>query len=301
MPQTPFAQRLADATDRCGGAACVGLDPVVEKLPGAKTADPVAAIEAFSLRIVDAVAGRVPAVKVQMACYERYGAAGVAVAERVFAAAREAGLLTIADAKRGDIGVSAAHYAAAFTTGPLAADAVTVNPYLGFDTLVPFGEAAMAAGTGVFVLVRTSNPGGDDLQALPTPAGDLAGTVAEGLERLNAELGGLKEPEGSSGSPGSSGSSGSSGRAQKYGPMGAVVGATRPSVAEALRARMPHSVFLVPGIGAQGGDPATLSALFDDAGHGALLTASRSVIYAADPAEGARELVAAAAAAARRA
>ena len=275
-PPAPFAARLAAATDRCGGAACVGLDPVVEKIPDAAPGDPVAAIEGFSLRVVDAVAGIAPAVKLQMACYERYGAAGVAVAERVLAAARAAGLLAIADAKRGDIGISAAHYAAAFTDGPLAADALTVNPYLGFDTLEPFRDAAVAAGTGVFVLVRTSNPGGDDLQSLRTDHGEVAEVVASGLERLGA---------------------GSDG-AEPYGPIGAVVGATRPAVAEALRARMPRAVLLVPGIGAQGGDPATLSALFDADGHGALLTASRSVIYARDVAEGARELVAAAAAAA---
>lgn len=275
---SPFAARLAAATDRCGGAACVGLDPVLEKVPRRPGEDPVAAVERFSLGVVDAVAGRVPAVKLQMACFERYGGAGVLAAERVLAAARAAGLLTIADAKRGDIGVSAAHYAAAFAAGPLAADAVTVNPYLGFDTLAPFRDAAAEAGAGVFVLVRTSNPGGDDLQSLQTPAGGVAEVVAAGLERMNREA----DPDAA------------------YGPLGAVVGATRPEVAEALRARMPRSVFLVPGIGAQGGDPAALSALFDARGHGALLTASRSVIYADDPAEGARELVAAAAAAAGR-
>ncbi len=213
-----------------------------------------------------------------MACFERYGSPGVAAAERVLMAARDAGLLTIADAKRGDIGVSAAHYAAAFTSGPLAADAVTVSPYLGFDTLEPFRDAAVAAGTGVFVLVRTSNPGGDDLQALQTPGGGVAEVVADGLERMNDGLD----------------------AGEAYGPMGAVVGATRPAVAEALRARMPRSILLVPGIGAQGGEPASLSALFDKNGHGALLTASRSILYANDPAEGARQLVAAAAKAADR-
>ena len=274
----PFAARLAAATDRCGGAACVGLDPVLEKIPRTPGEDPVAAVERFSLKVLDAVAGIVPAVKLQMACFERCGGAGVLAAERVLSAARAAGLLTIADAKRGDIGISAAHYAAAFASGPLASDAVTVNPYLGFDTLEPFRDAAVAAGSGVFVLVRTSNPGGDDLQSLETPAGGVAEVVAAGLERMNAELGGDAA----------------------YGPMGAVVGATRPEAAEALRARMPRSVLLVPGIGAQGGDPATLRALFDADGHGALLTASRSVIYADDPAEEARGLVAAAAAAAGR-
>ncbi|BAM03399.1 orotidine-5'-phosphate decarboxylase [Phycisphaera mikurensis] len=277
-PASSFATRLAAAVDRRGGAACVGLDPVLEKVPHRNGGDPVAAIEAFSLRVVEAVAGLVPAVKLQMACFERYGSRGVAAAERVLGAAGEAELLTIADAKRGDIGVSAAHYAAAFTAGPLAADAVTVSPYLGFDTLVPFREAAAAAGTGVFVLVRTSNPGGDDLQSLRTPGGGVAEVVAAGIERMN---GGLQAGE-------------------AYGPVGAVVGATRPAVAEALRVRMPRSILLVPGIGAQGGDPAALSALFDARGHGALLTASRSVIYAEDPAEGARRLVAAAAQAADR-
>ncbi|MCA9296641.1 MAG: orotidine-5'-phosphate decarboxylase [Phycisphaerales bacterium] len=255
------ADHLNAAIDAAGAPVCVGLDPVLDRLPaGGETArDPARAIRDFCLLVIDAVASVVPAVKIQSACFERYGAAGVAACGQVIDAARERDLVVILDAKRGDIGVSAEHYAAATLGGTHPAHWVTVNAYLGDDGLAPF----VAAG-GAFALVRTSNPGGDAIQ-MPRLENGL--TVAEHVGSVVAALGA------------------SSIGATGYSALGAVVGATKASEAGALRAVMPEQVFLVPGVGAQGGSIEALRELFDANGHGALITASRSVIYAGGDAD----------------
>jgi len=254
-----FADRLIEVCERVGAPVCVGIDPVLERMPEALASEtPLGAIERFAGAVIEAVAGRVPAVKPQSACFERYGAAGVAAFERVIARAREAGLVVVSDAKRGDIGTSAAHYAAgllADAPGRPGPDALTVNSYFGPDGLEPFLEEARAAGKGLFALVRTSNPGGDVLQRRELAGG---GSVAA----MIAELG--KPDVGDRG----------------YGLLGAVVGATRPDDAARLRALMPRQILLVPGFGAQGGTGAGVRACFHSDGRGALVTASRSVIYA---------------------
>ncbi len=244
---------------------CVGLDPVLEKLPVdlRNASDPVNGIEVFCFGVIDAVAGSVPAVKPQLACFERYGSTGYRVYERVVDAAKTAGLLVVADAKRGDIGISAAHYADAFLTGDHAADAVTVSPYLGPDTLEPFVDAASGSGKAVFVLVRTSNPGSAAWQSLETADGRrVVEHVADHVQALNAQRNG----------------------GEMYGPVGAVVGATHPAEAAQLRERMPDTLFLVPGFGAQGGGAEDVCPCFHAdgprQGTGAIITASRSVIYA---------------------
>jgi orotidine-5'-phosphate decarboxylase len=258
------ADHLNAAIDAAGAPVCVGLDPVLDRLPGGGIAgkDPARAIRDFCMLVIDAVASVVPAVKIQSACFERYGAAGVAACERVIDAARERELVVILDAKRGDIGVSAEHYAAATLAGAHPAHWVTVNAYLGEDGLTPF----LASG-GAFALVRTSNPGGDAIQ---TPRLADGRSVAEHVGSVIATIGGSYV--------------GSTG----YSALGAVVGATKAEEACALRAVMPQQVFLVPGVGAQGGSIDALRALFDENGHGALITASRSVLYAGgDPGGGA--------------
>ncbi len=272
LPKTHFADRFLDAAERCGAPVCVGLDPVLERLPHAVPGDdPLDRIETFCRGIIDAVAGVVPAVKPQLACFERYGSAGYAVYESVVELARSAGLIVIADGKRGDIGVSAEHYAAGLIAGndyAVGSDALTVNAYLGVDGLEPFAEAAAASasggGGGLFALVRTSNPGGDALQSLPLADGR---TVAEAVADAVAELGERYLGE------------------RGYSLVGAVVGATKPADAAALRRRMPHQLFLVPGYGAQGGSADDVRACFRSDGTGAIITASRSVLYAADPAD----------------
>jgi len=221
------------------------------------------------------------AVKLQVACFERLGAPGWAALREVATRARERGLLVIADAKRGDIDVTAAAYAQAFLGetptpyGPvpgLGADALTVNPLLGVDSLAPLVVAARERGSGLFVLVRTSNPGAADVQELALADGD---SVSGRLAAIVAELG-----------------------APAVGPaglsdIGAVVGATAPDRLETMRAAMPHAVFLLPGVGAQGGAVEDLAPAFAPGPAGGLISASRGIVGAhrktgGDPAEAAR-------------
>ncbi len=259
MPEH-FTDRLLDACKTKGAPVCVGLDPVLERLPDAiDKADPAAAIEAFSLGVIDAVADVVPAVKPQSACFERYGAEGVAVYHKAVAHAKAAGLIVVGDAKRGDIGTSSAHYAAGLLAEPYGCDSLTVNGYLGGDGIEPFQQVAAAEDKGLFVLVRTSNPGGDAIQSLELKDGR---TVSEAVGDVVADLG--------------STCIGESG----YSNIGMVVGATKPEDAAKLRERYPQQLFLVPGFGAQGGGAEDVRACFKPDGIGALITASRSVIYA---------------------
>jgi len=273
-----FADRLLAAIEKTGSPVCVGLDPAVDRLPPGLTEavrdmlgeawdrmeeDTRAAnlIYCFCLDVIGAVAGVVPAVKPQIAHFERYGAAGVAMYEAVVSAAREAGLLVIADVKRGDIGSTAAHYAAGHLGRNDGPDAITVNGYFGADGLAPFVEAARDAGKGLFVLVRTSNPSARQIQDFADADGK---TVFQHAAECVAELGSAKELIGTSG----------------YSCVGAVVGATYPDEARLLRAAMPQQLFLVPGYGAQGATAADCAASFDENGRGAIVNASRSVIYA---------------------
>ncbi len=239
-----------------GAPVCVGLDPVLERVPSSiAEGDPASQILRFSLGVIDAIAPIVACVKLQSACYERYGSAGVAALHDAAAAAKTYGLEVILDAKRGDIGISAEHYAAA--SADHAADWTTVNGYLGDDGLAPF----LTSGRGAFALVRTSNPSGDALQSLRLADGR---SVAEAMADLIARLG--------AGHVGASGSS----------ALGAVVGATKRSDAASLRARMPQQLFLVPGYGAQGGGVDDVLPCFRSDGTGAIITASRSVLFPKD-------------------
>lgn len=260
MPEH-FADRLIAACSAKGAPVCVGLDPVYGKLPSAVACeDPLAAIESFSFKVIDAVADYVPAVKPQMACFERYGAAGYAVFERVVVHAKQAGVVVVTDGKRGDIGTSSDHYAAGLLAGHAAGDALTVNGYLGTDGLQPFIDTASARSAGLFVLVRTSNPGGDAIQTCKLQDGRIvAQMVADHVSQAG------KPHVGASG----------------YSLLGAVVGATKPEDAADLRQRMPDQIFLVPGFGAQGGTADDVKACFKPDGTGALITSSRGVIYAA--------------------
>jgi orotidine-5'-phosphate decarboxylase len=217
------------------------------------------------------------AVKPQLACFERLGAPGWAALEEICAAAQEAGLLVVADGKRGDVPVTAAAYAQALVGetpspwGPvsgLGADAFTANPLLGRDALEPLVAAAAESGAGVFALVRTSNPGAADLEDLPAPVQPLHERVAE----IVAEL-----AEGLTGESGLSG-------------MGAVVGATEPQHLARLRELMPRAVFLIPGVGAQGGKPELLGAAFSSHRAGGLVAASRGIAADPDPAAAAQRL-----------
>ena len=240
---------------------CVGLDPRPELLPdevfrGVRDgpAGLARALERFCAGIVEAVAEHAVAVKPQLAFFEQAGHHGLAAAERVSELARERGLLVIADGKRGDIGSTAEAYAAAYLgprgrAAPLA-DALTVNPYLGADSLEPFAEACRASGGLAFVLVRTSNPGGADIQELELADGSR---VWEHVARIVASLAPV---------------------------AGAVVGATQPGAVARARELMPEATFLLPGVGAQGGDVAALGPAFAPGPAGGLVSASRSILYA---------------------
>lgn len=259
-----FADRLAAAMDRAGSPACVGLDPVLEKLPaeiqGSQHA-PADKLLAFCRGVLLATEGVIGVVKPQAACFERYGAPGVAVLHQFIGEARAAGRVVILDAKRGDIGVTAEHYAYSAFAGPHAADALTVNAYLGFDTIEPYLAYPAA---GIFVLVRTSNPGSDAVQSQPLID---SRTIAEMMASHVARVGATRK-----------GRCGLS-------CVGAVVGATKPADARAMRQRMPDTPFLVPGYGAQGGTIDDVRALWRGGATtpgtgGVVVTASRSVIYA---------------------
>ena len=249
-----FDRILRATTHRCGAPLCVGIDPVMERMPEPLASlPPHEAFAEFSAGVVDAVQPYAAAVKFQSACFERFGASGIGAMESGIAHARDAGLPVILDAKRGDIGISAQHYAAA--TASLGAHAVTVNAYLGMETLEPYLDAGLA----VFVLVRTSNPGSTDVQDVSVRGG---GTMAMHVGRLVSEMGASH--------PG----------------LHAVVGATQHAQAHVLRAVMPDQVFLLPGLGAQGATATNIAAFARPAGYaeedptrGLLPTASRSVIY----------------------
>lgn len=255
------ADRLLGAMRSAGAPACVGLDPVVEKLPASlragatTTAGAARAIELFCIGVLRAVAPTVSVVKPQSACFERYGHEGFAALEAVCAEAQRLGLFVILDAKRGDVPHTAAHYAA-WAFDRLGADAMTVNAYLGPDSLEPY--LRHAPNRMVFALVRTSNEGSDAFQSLASGTD----TVADEMARLIARAG--------------SGTEGETG----YSCVGAVVGATKPSDAARMRSLMKRQPLLVPGFGAQGGSAATVRELFDADRSGAVVTASRSVIYA---------------------
>jgi orotidine-5'-phosphate decarboxylase len=270
-----FADRLAEAVDRKGSQLVVGLDPVPEQLPvelrGEATGGGEAAAAAcarFCRGIVDAVAPHAVAVKPQSAFFEALGPAGAAAFAETCDYARAAGLLVIADAKRGDVGSTARAYAAAFVEprgdAPPLADAVTVNPYLGRDSLEPFLAACRRHGAGIFCLVKTSNPGSGDVQDATLADGRplwqrVAGLVDEWGEELVGSRG--------------------------LSAVGAVVGATYPREVAEARRLLPRAVLLLPGIGAQGARPADVERAFTAGPASALVAASRSVIYAYRSAE----------------
>ncbi len=267
---THFADRLLEQIRIKGSPICVGIDPVYERLPDEvrENVEPIEAIYEFCLTTLRAVADHTPAVKFQSACFERYFSEGLDCLHSLIEDAHDLDLLVINDAKRGDIGSSAQHYAvgclarddAGDFAGP---DALTVNSYLGEDSLKPFLDICIEQNKGLFALVRTSNPGGDAVQSQILKDGR---TVAQMVASLINEIGSHNDYVGESG----------------YSCLGAVVGATKRDDAAELRKLMPQQIFLVPGYGAQGGIADDVKVCFKPDGTGALITASRSIIYAYD-------------------
>lgn len=263
---TNFADRLASAVQRVRTPVLVGLDPQIDKLPRSLVPDNnapsarAAAYQGFCRGVIDVVAPLVAAVKPQAAFFEELGPAGMIALAKVIEHARERGLLVIFDGKRNDIGSTAEAYARGIlgADSPWSADAITVSPYLGGDSLEPFVQVASQRNCGVFVLVKTSNPRGGDFQDLKIDGQPLYRRVAAHVEKLAASK------------------LGSSG----YGAVGAVVGATYPEQLVELRSAMPHAWLLVPGYGAQGGTAADVRGAFDERGLGAIINSSRGIIFA---------------------
>ncbi len=291
---TGFGDRLAERVAERRSQIVLGLDPDPARLwpdairlaeasgeagsPAVRAAHAVAVHCALA---IDATAPQCVAVKLQVACFERLGAPGWGALADTVAVARERDLLVIADAKRGDVEVTAAAYAQAFlgetptpygTVPGLGADAMTVNPLLGLDSLEPFAGTARIHGRGLFVLVRTSNPGAADVQERALAGG---GAVSERLAAIVAEIGAA--------GVGALGLS----------DVGAVVGATAPDRLAALREQMPHAAFLLPGVGAQGGNVEELAPAFAAGPAGGLVSASRGIVFAYERAGGDPALAAA--------
>jgi orotidine-5'-phosphate decarboxylase len=279
-----YADRLNKAIRDKGAPVCAGIDPRLEWIPdtfydrataehGSTPAAIQAAVRDFCLRVVELVAPHVPAIKPQAAFFEALGPGGWQALDAVCARARELGLLVIADVKRGDIGSTAEAYSQALfgetevrdvSLPSLRADAATINPYLGADSIQPFIDRANANAAGLYILARTSNPGSAEFQQLELKAG---GTLVDEVASKIAAWG-----ENNIGECG-------------FSNVGAVVGATHAESAAHLRAMMPRTLLLVPGWGAQGGAAATVRACFSKEGEGAIVNSSRGVMhaYAAGP------------------
>ncbi len=278
MSQHHFADRLLKAIDERKTPLIVGLDPVYENLPASilpdgttglvvSQAERLAAVEEFSSQILRIAAPHVPAVKINIAYFEVYGSAGVQVYQKLVQKAADIGLLVIGDVKRADIGHTAAQYAKGnladnhfpdigVARGP---DSVTINPYFGIDGVAPFLEVAAQQGKGLFILLRTSNASAGQIQEITAADGrPMFMHVAELIEKWGEEL------------------IGESG----FSSVGAVVGATSGQAIAQIRRAMPHTIFLIPGLGAQGGSLSDCLPAFNGRGHGAVISASRSIIFA---------------------
>jgi orotidine-5'-phosphate decarboxylase len=273
-PTTPtahFADSLIERTRRLGHPLCVGLDPHLALIPelfrrgtmAPNDPETAAAVQEFLGAVIDRIAGRVVIIKPQIAFFERLGWRGMQVLDGLCRRARAADLMVLLDAKRGDIGSTAEGYAGAYLSSDAAmpVDAITLNPYLGFETLDPFVRAAREAGRGLFVLVKTSNPGSGDLQDRDVEGEPLFGRVADGLVRIEKALLGQKTG---------------------WSSLGVVCGATWPDQARRVRDTLPRSLFLIPGYGAQGASAADAVQSFvpgPNGLEGGLVNSSRAILF----------------------
>jgi orotidine-5'-phosphate decarboxylase len=258
-----FADRLIEKIRAKDSRCIVGLDPRIDQMPAfiGTQQGICAAITQFHELVLDAVADLVPAVKPQLAFFEQYGVAGLQAFENTVRAARQHGLLVIADGKRNDISSTAAAYANAYLGRDVFdCDALTVTPYLGRDSLVPFVEACKKHGKGLFVILKTSNPGSKDFE--DQPLAETGRPLYEKIGEVITDLG--RDLLGESG----------------YSSIGAVIGATFPEEGRRLRALMPGALILVPGYGAQGGSAKAAAECFNDDGLGAIVNSSRGITYA---------------------
>lgn len=270
MSTIPFFDRLDAVRTERETVLCVGIDPRPGRIPESFHESAGGSIERllgdFGVALLEHAGPHAACFKPQIAFFEQHGLAGLKAYARVVAEARSRNLLVIGDVKRGDIGSTAEAYAASHLEpgSDFEVDALTLNPYLGADSLAPFVERAVANGKGLYVLVRTSNPGAKDLQELPLTEGSdrLFERTADMVASLGAEC--ISDTTGLS-------------------AIGAVVGATSPEAGARLRERMPNTPFLVPGYGAQGGSAADVAVCFRSDGSGAVVNASRSINFPPAP------------------
>lgn len=244
------------------GPLVLGIDPSIDHAPAELAADPVTFLERYTRALLDGAEGKVAFIKFQSAYFEAWGSAGLVSLARCIAIARDRGFAVILDAKRGDIGSTADAYARAYLEPgacDLEVDCLTINPFLGPETMEPFVQRAKDFGKGLFVLVKTSNPGSGWLQDEQIGGQSVSERVAQTVAQWADET------------------IGSAGVAA----VGAVVGATYPSQGKRLRDVMPRSIFLAPGLGVQGGDPVAISALATPSGP-VLVSASRGVAVIED-------------------
>ncbi|KAA0966229.1 orotidine-5'-phosphate decarboxylase [Sporosarcina sp. ANT_H38] len=261
-----FADIVIEHSIRKNTALVVGLDPDITFFPdfllnqNTPTIEEICnAIVEFNKLVIDEVCNHVVAVKPQLAYYEIYGSLGIQALEQTLEYARFKNLLVINDAKRGDIGPTSKAYAKAFlTNGPISGDMVTVNPFLGSDGYNPFIEAAQVNQKGVFLLLKTSNPSSGEVQDLILQNGEIL--YMHLAKEINAAAVATKGDN-------------------NYSFIGAVVGATYPEDAKKVRELLPYSIFLVPGLGVQGGNAEDLAAFFDEKGLGAVISSSRGITY----------------------
>lgn len=266
-----FADRLISRVRELGHPLCLGLDPHLTMIPalfqrGAMTAtseQTPEAVEDFLFAVLERAEGRVAVVKPQIAFFEQLGWRGLEVLAKVVDRARALGFLVLLDAKRGDIGSTADAYARAYLEpgSHLEVDAITINPYLGLDSLEPFAARAEAHGRGLFVLVKTSNPGSGDLQDLELAGAKVFGALASALAPLSRQL---------------------VGKQTGWSSLGVVVGATHPDEAQVVRERLPDALFLVPGYGAQGGSASGAVRGFVPGPRGlegGLVSSSRGIVF----------------------
>ncbi len=275
MESPLFIDRLVSAIESKRAPICVGIDPIIDNFPDElkprNFRDLDACVDSlfdFCLGVLQAVSPVTPIVKFQIAYFEKYLWQGVQAYYELIQEAQNLGLLVIGDVKRGDIGSTSEAYASAHLSDlefndlddVASPDAITINPYLGMDAIDPFLKVCREEGKGVFVLVRTSNPGSKDIQDQLMQDGR---TVSELVADTLASLAAKREMVGESG----------------YSNLGAVVGATQTHTMQSLRKRLPQSFFLLPGYGTQGATAEMTRAAFDEKGLGALVSASRSILY----------------------
>lgn len=261
-----FADILIEHSIRKNTALVVGLDPDITFFSdfllseNTHTTEEICnAILEFNKLVIDEVCNHVVAVKPQLAYYEIYGSLGIKALEKTLEYAQSKNVLVINDAKRGDIGPTSKAYAKAFLTNrPLSGDMVTVNPFLGSDGYTPFIEIAQEYNKGIFLLLKTSNPSSGEIQDLIVQNGEMLYMhLAKEINTLTVATKGDNN----------------------YSFIGAVVGATYPSDAKKVRELLPHSIFLVPGLGVQGGNAEDLAVFFDEKGLGAVISSSRGITY----------------------